>query len=312
MNLLTIPVTALKPNVYEDGSPMNLRGDVGDTTEIQNSYWESDIPIEPLKVTQPVNDVYTIIDGHRRFTAISILLERAKTEQRRLKKMGAEKAGDRLPFINEKIERLSYVPVLVTDIQPTETDAFFDMMLLSFNRKNLDPVTLAKALQRLREKHNWSVLRMALRLGMDVSAIEQILNTLNASPSMQVALRSGAIALGTYDRFFKGATQDRQERILATLNEKEQAPTGKNVLSVIRAERNQTVPNLPAQFLDLEVMPALNAALERLRFAISKRAQWSDSTCMAAESILLDLNDLVVEALAHNVSINDLIEEEVG
>ncbi len=287
----------VRPKRGEEGESWNLRGDVGSTAKIQASILENiragNSPLDkPIEVTRPDEDgIHYIIDGERRWTAIDILLSKARREQQLLKKKGRDKNGDRIDELGRTIAALDEIPVLIRDVTVHDDDAILRGMVASFNRSNLDPVAIGFAIRRLRDQHRWSVGLAAAHLGIDPDKAEAYLAATAASKNTQGLLRSGQLAMTTFEKRLAKMTPEQQDSVLGEVSESGKAPTRANVRKAqkkIAAEATGAAPedSMLLMFRDLDVIPALNTALERLRFAIGKQASWTPSTEVVAFQVL--------------------------
>lgn len=283
----------IAPKRYDNGAYWNLRGDVGDTTDLQQSIAEGGLR-DPIEVTEPdSNGIHYIENGHRRWTALGVLLREWTHQLNAFKKQDADGNANDIRSLQERIQSLRVVPVLITGHDADDSDAIFEQMLTSFMARPLDPVSMGQAIRRLRDVHGWSIARVATRIGMSVDKAELYLSTLLASDHMQQMVKSGQVSLTTYSRFLAKKSARAQDAILEVLEEKGQEATGTNVRSVLREQVESHRATILPMFADLDVLPALNAALVKLQFAHSKLNDWTPSTRIAAGEVMREIVECV-------------------
>ncbi len=115
----------------------------------------------PIIVT-PVGDKYNVYSGRRRFLA-------------------AKESG------------LTEIPCIVKEVRDHEA---LDISLIeNIQRKNLDPVTLGRALKRRIDSTGIGQNSLANKLGMPKSTISQYLRMIDLSPDMQNEVQAGNVTL---------------------------------------------------------------------------------------------------------------------
>lgn len=149
--LVAVPVKAIKPN------PANVREKLGDVEELADSVREVGI-LQPLTVERLHDGQFRLLAGHRRLAAA-------------------------------KVAQLTHVPcILRRDQLPDETLAL--MLIENGQRRNLDPIEEAHALQRLLDMVG-SQKEVARRIGKSQATVSQRLSLLLLSKADQNAVRRG-------------------------------------------------------------------------------------------------------------------------
>lgn len=153
--LRTVPVADLNPD------PDNPRADLGDVTELAESIRQTGL-LQPIVARQHGNKL-VIVAGHRRHAAL-ILLGQATAE------------------------------VLVSkDMRPS--DVLAAMLIENGQRRDLDPIEEARAMQRLMAVNRWSAEAVAVRVGRSHSHVNTRLALLNLSADDQEKVRAGQMGV---------------------------------------------------------------------------------------------------------------------
>lgn len=157
MSARPIHVSRLHPH------PGNVRGDLGDLTELAASIRAQGI-IQPL-VAEPRPDgkSYTIIAGHRRYAA--------------------EKAG------------LSIVPVIVRRATGNAAKAIEVMLVENCQRRDLGPIEKAEAMDALRDR-GYTASAIARAIGLTPSTVSNYLAMLEVDEETREHVRAGQVQAG--------------------------------------------------------------------------------------------------------------------
>lgn len=116
--------------------------------------------LQPI-IVRPVGDMYELTAGRRRL-------------------FSARESG------------LTEIPCIIKDIDDDET---LDISLIeNLLRKDLDPVTIGRALKRRIDRSGISLREYARRIGMPISTMSEFLRMTDLSPDMQNEVKAGTIA----------------------------------------------------------------------------------------------------------------------
>lgn len=126
--------------------------------------------IQPLSVTRKADGRYTIIAGHRRWTAAKML---------------RDEAGD-------EATRAKWSKVPATDRGPTAVEDLAELAIAeNLQRSDLRPVETAKAIAKLQAAKALSTEQLAERLSMDLTKTKRYLQLANAPQAIREALDKG-------------------------------------------------------------------------------------------------------------------------
>lgn len=150
----------------DDSGPLNPRGRIGDTTDLQESMRIAgqDRPIE----VYAVGDRFIVIDGHRRITAARAL--GWKTIR---------------AVIKETVEQIDPVAALVH-------------MLASNVRENFKPSQLGRAIQKLALDKRWGLERSAKLCGLEIDRAQLLVDLVSAPETVQRRVDAGEMSLSAW------------------------------------------------------------------------------------------------------------------
>lgn len=302
MKVMWIDLESLEFLTDAEGNVSNLGGDVGDTTGIQSSLREDTTRThtglqQPIEITtQGPNGKYRVKDGHRRVTAIRQVVGDWNRQLALWKKKGRTNFGDEIDEYMDKVGVLRRIPAIVVG-DYNDIESILDRQIVQFTTKQRDPITQARALAYLRKEHGWTLGKMSIKLGMALDKIESLMRMLDAPEVVQEKIRTGKMGTTTFERFFSGKSDEAQEEIVSQF-EGDEVITGEKVRKQVRAKTEERQAQTGLPFMkDITVMPDLNMALSKIKAANGKAADWTNSTRIAAHSILLELQGEVNAAL---------------
>ncbi len=167
-----LPIDVLKPGKYQPRKHIAPEA----LEELANSIRSQGV-IQPIVVRPIENHLYEIIAGERRWRA-------------------AQLAG------------LTYIPAIIRDIN--DEAAMLMALIENIQRRDLNVVEEASALNRLMNEFNLTHQEVADAVGKSRTNVTNILRLLNLSPSVRGLLENGQLEMG-------------HARTLLTLNEDQQA-----------------------------------------------------------------------------------------
>ena len=153
-----IPIKNIRPN------PMQPRTEFGhkEMEELVESIKEHGI-LQPLIATRIDENNYELVAGERRLRAA-------------------------------EIARLKDVPVIVRDLK--EQQKLELSLIENIQRKNLNPIELAKAYKKLSDEFNLKIEQVAKKVGKSQSTISNIMRLLKLPEIIQRAIQDGKITEG--------------------------------------------------------------------------------------------------------------------
>ncbi|MES2515938.1 MAG: ParB N-terminal domain-containing protein [Bacteroidota bacterium] len=171
------------PNNIVVRGGFNVRMDMGDLEALADSIASmgQEIPVKAKKLRG--EDKWELVDGHRRFAAIQILLKR----------------GTEFPYV----EVAPYVG--------NEEDQIFTMIVTGTGQKPLNEVEQAEAIKRLVAMH-YKPEEICQKIGKSVPHIYNLLNLANVSKEIKNFVAQGLITGGTVVQIVK-QTKDSGEQL---------------------------------------------------------------------------------------------------
>jgi len=245
---IMIPMTSVKytaPNTIliktdEHGRPLNPRGPVRDTTDLQASIKEVGRILEPLLVERDELGQLWIVSGHRRLTAARIL----------------------------------HIDVPYIEIEPTAGDDSLDMMLATGVHQAFPDIVLGKngvvvggvaaaVAKKLADGRTRESLARLMGIRPDVvSAYERLMV---APVEVRKAVANGRLSMSAFARM-KHAPAEVQSEIVASASANGNRPVTVNaVRDGLRQAKQKRQPQLSAVPEEQTVIARLNGMLADLR-----------------------------------------------
>jgi ParB family transcriptional regulator, chromosome partitioning protein len=153
-----LPVASIRPNPYQPREDF----DEIKLQELSDSIRMHGL-IQPVTVRAIGSDRFELISGERRLRAT-------------------------------KMAGLSSIPAYVREVDDDELIAF--ALIENVQREQLNPIEIALGYKRLIEECNYTQDQVARKLGKNRTTITNMLRLLNLRPSIQHALKTGAISTG--------------------------------------------------------------------------------------------------------------------
>ncbi len=91
---------------------------------------------------------------------------------------------------------LGTLPAVVRDVHPTEDDAYLESLTENLQRLDLNPMEKARALQRVKDRLNWTHEEIGRELGMSRVAVTNTMRLLALPESVQDFLEGGDLSEG--------------------------------------------------------------------------------------------------------------------
>lgn len=180
MLLANIKVGEIFVQTDEHGEPINPRGRVGDTSDLQQSIKQLQVLVEPLLVRQRTSGGYWLVHGHRRFTAVSVL-------------------------------GWDTVPCNITD-QTSTPDEDIMLMLAGDTNKKYPALHLSRTFQRLLGAGH-SMKDIADAWGQTPDQVSAHIQLLAASPDVRDAVIDGRMGTSVFSRI-KHLSPNEQKEIV--------------------------------------------------------------------------------------------------
>jgi len=117
--------------------------------------------LQPV-IVRPVGDMYELTAGRRRL-------------------FSARESG------------LTEIPCIIKDVDDEET--MYISLIENIQRKDVDPVTLGRAVSQVLKREGISPGKLARKIGKSKQTIHNWINTLNLSPAMQREIQCGTVPL---------------------------------------------------------------------------------------------------------------------
>ncbi len=157
-------------------------------------------------IVRPVGDMYDVYSGRRRFLA-------------------AKENG------------LTEISCIVKDVHDDEA---LDISLIeNIHRKNLDPVTIGRALKRRIDRSGIKPITYAKKIGISRSTISEYLKMTELSPDMQNEVQTGTVTFREALKVVRMNLSPEKEGALAMEARERGSASFKNTLSRITAEQEK-------------------------------------------------------------------------
>lgn len=279
-----------------DGSVYNARGEITDTTGLQARLVEQG-QRTPIVVSEPGADGKRVLtQGHRRERAFAGLREAATKEWRDAIKRGDNDAAESW---KEEADRWSYFWYVSSGVAFDDTQALIIDMDAGTVQQSVDPWHMGHAIRRRIQDDGFTIQQASELLGVSLEDAQAMLTlTLpSTAESVQAAVRSGTITLGTYKRKLLRMPTELQAEVMETATQRVEGNKRSHgvvsqamVTDVIKSlAGRQQVPMFP----DLEVVPRFAAAHEALYLAFDARADWTPQTEEMAEHWIGKILELI-------------------
>jgi hypothetical protein len=251
--------------VTVDGAPLNPRGEVATTTDLQASLQVVG-QIEPILVEKRNGDgKHPILDGHRRAVAFRLLRDAATTDEER----------ERWSSI-WAVERSPQAPLI-------------GAMLATNVREQLKPTRVGQGIIDLTVEHSWTLAKAAATLGMTVGEAEHYVRAAHAPANVKRRLDSGELAWTTWTRRVSKLPAAMQDEIAAM-----EQPTNHRVQKLMR-ERTQPAERLVDDETLVEQANDARAIVEALLDA----QPWGPDVAPRLQYVLEQIGARIAEALHH-------------
>lgn len=247
MVVIDIPVDAIHIQVDEQGEPINPRGPVRSSLDLQASIREGDL-IQPLQVRWmdgAKETAYWLQHGHRRLAAV--------------RELGWKK-----------------VPCIISEKESSPTEDIL-LMLAGDVSESYPPLYLARAFARL-VAQGVAMKQIADTWGQTADAVSAHIQLLDAHPDAQQAVVDGRMSISAFARV-KHLAQEKQADLVASVAEDQPIST-RAVMAYMKEQREAKSPsaspfgdNAPFQSRPHSVKGELNVALQaigRVQMAIEK------------------------------------------
>ena len=164
----------------------NVRKDYGDMDELAQSLINNG-QLEPIIVSKVKGeDIYDLIEGHRRLAAINLLRER----------------GEDFPYVT------------ATTSQMSAEERIFAMLVTGSTKKNLTDLEQADAIKQLQNK-GYEVADIAKKMGCSVAKVNQKLELASAPKALKDMVESGDIAASTAVNLLRSEGEEKVVELVA-------------------------------------------------------------------------------------------------
>jgi ParB/RepB/Spo0J family partition protein len=178
----------IDPKLIKAESGFNTRIDYGDMDELVSSIIENGVRV-PLRGYKE-GDNYILVDGHRRFRAVTLALQN-----------GIDIA--RVPFISEK--------------KKSKEDRIFDILLLN-DGKPLSPLELGETYLKLK-KYGYSIAEISRKIGKSAKQITSMIGVAESSKEVKKVIQEGNISASLVAEIKKKVKdEDKVSEIVSTVS----------------------------------------------------------------------------------------------
>lgn len=207
-------VLYIDPKLVKIEEGFNTRNDYGDIEELSNSIIENGVRV-PLRGYKE-DEHYILTDGHRRFKAVNLALEK-----------GIDIA--RMPFISEKKKSLE--------------ERIFDILVFN-DGKQLTPLELGETYKRL-TSYGYNATEISKKIGKTIKHVSDMIKVACSTKELKKLINDGLISASLVAEIKSKVKNDEEaEEIIKTVStiKKEDAKNGNTKEKVTKKDVDGLLP----------------------------------------------------------------------